>query len=60
MSSETHDYTGQKREPCDCGRLKATDADWDDPNIDEGDRDDLCWGIGTNHEFEWPNPELVA
>ena len=42
------------RTKCDCGRYQATADDWTDDNIKEGERDDLCWGPGANHEAPWP------
>ena len=48
------------RELCDCGRAVALPEDWEDPEIGEGDRDDLCWGPGANHELEFHTPEQWA
>jgi hypothetical protein len=46
------------RYPCElCGRLEATDKDWRDPKITDGDRDDLCWGYAANCQWPWPPSE---
>jgi hypothetical protein len=48
---------GKLRYPCPrgCGRLEAINEDWSSDEINEGDRDDLCWGAGANCETEWPD-----
>ena len=50
---------GVLRYRCSCERLIAEDADWKRGDIEEGDRDDLCWGYFANHETSWP-PEVAA
>lgn len=37
----------------DCARTLATGADWSDPTITGGERDDLCWGSGANCEADY-------
>jgi hypothetical protein len=40
----------------DCGRIMASQEEWDDKTIEEGSRDDLCWGFGANCEAEYEGP----
>ncbi len=54
------DVDGKLRYRCDCGRLIAEDEDWSADDIEGGDRDDLCWGIGANHELDYPEASRVA